>query len=1155
MKYNIALMRTCLRRMPFLFLMLVLSVRAVASGDTTVMNTFTFSNASRNGVFHFPDDTTRRYEKILMFYKMRCKNGLISTSGNTNLGCGEWDYNCYTYIVDSSQTDSLAASRTNYEISNWTDTVYAYTTLPLWNYIQTNQQEVLYTSTLSESSFVAGTGVNDVAAPLNGTSAIARHQYLYSATELILAGMTAGSIDGMALDLTSFGGSLNNLRIRLKTTTAASLTDTLPDLTGFTEVYYLSTGFNGNGLHRFNFHTAFSWNGVDNLIVEFLFDNPSPTSDNTVHSTTTAFVSGLLNTTTDNYIDVNGGATTIDLPASVGTSISDKITVAFWVYGDPEKLPANTSIFEAVDTNNVRQLNLHLPWSDGSIYWDCGNDGTGYDRINKAAATAETEGQWNFWAVTKDATTGEMKIYLNGNLWHSGTGKTKLISIAQMTISKSITGNYLYYGSIDDFSIWNTALTQSEVKDVMWKQISPLMPAYGNLVAWYSFDTISGAVIPDQSPNGNDATQFNVTPKVRRANGLMRNFIQSTDRPNATFYRGQYTSSINTIPVLDSVPVPANSVVSYVVANNSLSVVDTNLFWAANQYIYTYNEAGAVIDSQLVAAEDTLYLATLNYFNKYPSRIELINFITPYGIGLDLNGQIGKTWVFDVTDFAPVLRGDKYMAMEGGNRQEDNDITFVYYHGTPPRDVKSIQQIWPNGSRLEVNSTQILNNTYFEPRDIALSSNAAQFKIRSQISGHGQQGEFMSRNHTIRLNNTSNLTRAVWTECATNPIYPQGGTWVYDRAGWCPGASVVLKEWEITPSVTPGQTINLEYSIPSANDYGDSRYRVNNQLVSYGPANFTNDAALNYVKSPTDYVEYERLNPICNAPVVSIKNTGSDPLTSVDITYGRLGGTMSTYTWTGNLTFLQSAEVTLPQPAWLSSSTNQFIAIVSNPNGLADQYGQNDTIITTFNYPSVFPQYVVFELKTNANGAYTNYTLKDSQGATIISRNALVSNTIYRDTVTLATDCYVVHLNDADDNGLTWWAFPNQGSGYFRVKSAVNGSIIKQYNSDFGDNIHQEFTVNYTVPVEEVTGTISNLVVAPNPANDLINVYYSMNLAGQATLEIVNVLGQVMYSQGVYAVDPMNRIPVDISTLSEGVYYVQLRSGSNKMMQKLIVTH
>lgn len=1138
-----------------MFLMLMTAAQARPSGDTTVVNTFTFSNTSRSGIFHFPDDTTKSYEKIIMLYKMRCKNGLISTSGNTNLGCGEWDYNCYTYIVDSSQTDSLAASRSNYDISNWTDTVYAYTTLPLWNYIQTNQQEVIYTSTISESSYTAGSGSNTSGTPLNGSSTIARHQYLYTAAELGAAGMTAGSIDGLALDLTSFGGNLNNLRIRIKTTTAVALADTLPDLAGFTEVYYLSTGFSGGGLHRFNFHTSFSWNGTDNLIVEFLFDNPAPTADNDVHSSTTAFVSGLVNTTTDNYIDVNGGATTIDLPSAVGTTISDKITLAFWVYGDPDILPSNTSIFEAVDSNNVRQLNLHLPWSDGSIYWDCGNDGTGYDRINKAATTTETEGQWNFWAVTKDATTGRMEIYLNGNLWHSGTGKTKLISIAQMKISKSINGNYLFYGGIDDFSIWNTALNQSEVKEVMRKQINPSMASYGNLVAWYSFDNLSGNIIPDLSANGYDATQFNVMPRVRRAGGLMRNFSQTSERPNATFFSGQYVTSVNTIPVLDSVAIPSNSVVSYTVVNNSLSVLDTSIYWPADQYIYIYDETGAVLDSQYVSAEDTLLLTTLNYFNKYPSRVELINFITPYGINLDLNGLNGKTWAFDVTDFAPVLKGDKYIAMEGGNRQEDNDITFVYYHGTPPRDVKSLQQIWPNGSRVEANSTQILNNTYFEPRDITLSSTASQFKIRSQISGHGQEGEFIPRNHTIRLNNTTNLTRSVWTECATNPIYPQGGTWVYDRAGWCPGASVILKEWEITGSVTPGQTINLEYSIPVSTNYGDTRYRVNNQLVSYGAANFTNDAAIVDVKSPTDYVEYERINPICDQPIISIKNTGSNPLTSLDITYGRLGGTMSTYTWTGNLAFLATADVTLPQPAWLTSSANQFIAIASNPNGQADQYGMNDTMVTTFNYPSVFPQYVYFELKTNTNGSYTNYTLKDSQGNTIITRSNLAANTVYRDTVTLATDCYAVHLNDVDDNGLTWWAAPSQGSGYFRVRSAVNGSMVKSYNSDFGDNIHQEFTVNYTVPVEEITGAINNLVVAPNPANDMINVYYSMNLAAQATLEIVNVLGQVMYSQGVYASDPMNRIPVDISTLSEGVYYVQLRSGANKMMQKLIVTH
>jgi hypothetical protein len=534
--------------------------------------------------------------------------------------------------------------------------------------------------------------------------------------------------------------------------------------------------------------------------------------------------------------------------------------------------------------------------------------------------------------------------------------------------------------------------------------------------------------------------------------------------------------------------------------------------------------------------------------------VELINFITPYGINLNMNGLIGKTWAFDVTDFAPVLKGSKYMAMEAGNLQEDNDITFVYYEGIPPRDVHSIQNIWPNGSRAEVNSTQILNNTVFEPRDLQLSSASSMFKIRSQISGHGQEGEFIARSHTIRLNNSLNFTRSVWAECAANPIYPQGGTWVYDRAGWCPGASVVLKEWEITPNVTPGNIVNFEYSLPSAGNYGDSRYRVNNQLVSYGPANFTNDATLHYVKSPTNYVEFERLNPICNNPVVAIRNTGSNTLTSVDITYGRLGGTMSTYTWTGTLAFLQSTEVTLPQPAWLSSSSNQFIAIVSNPNGQADQYGLNDTVITEFNYPNVFPQQFYIELKTNNYGYNTSYTLKNSQGITVVSRSGLANNTIYRDTVNLPSDCYTISLNEADDDGLTWWANSAQGSGYFRIRSVFNNGIIKSYNSDFGDNIYTQFTVNYTLPVEQVEGRISNMVIAPNPAKESADVYFSLDVASTAVIEVVNVMGQVMLQEQVYASEVKNRVPLDIGALAEGVYYVVLRSGNNKLVEKLVVT-
>lgn len=214
--------------------------------------------------------------------------------------------------------------------------------------------------------------------------------------------------------------------------------------------------------------------------------------------------------------------------------------------------------------------------------------------------------------------------------------------------------------------------------------------------------------VSDASPNGYDATQFNLTWRNRRGTELFRNFVETAERPNTTFVKGTYTTQVTPVTVLDSTAIAANSVIEYTILNNNLTVVDTNLYWAANSYVYTYDEFGAKLDSTLVNANDTLQVATLNYYSKFPARIELINFITPYGIGLDMNGLTGKTWMFDVTDYAPILRGNKYMVMDGGKNQEDNDITFVYYEGTPPRDVHSLQQIWPNGSRAEISYGQIL---------------------------------------------------------------------------------------------------------------------------------------------------------------------------------------------------------------------------------------------------------------------------------------------------------------------------------------------------------------------------------------------------------------------------------------------------------------
>jgi len=1124
-------------------------------GDTTVVQTFYYDTTMRAGEFLFPSDTAIHYEKIIMLYSMRCKDGLVSNSSNTNLGCGEWDYNCYTFVVDSSQTDSLNTKASSYLISGVTDTVFNYTSQPLYSYTQYNQQQITYTSTLNETTATVGAGSSSLAFPFGASAPVSRTQYLWTAAELTSAGFTADSITGIRLDLQSLGSSLSNLRIRFKNTSQTVLNGATPELTGFTETYFLNTVLPGTGVQSFNFHTPFWWDGVSNIIVEFSYNNAAAGTDNIVTGAVTGFTSAITSAGADNYISFNNNTSILKLNTGFSGSVSNEITIAFWVYGDPTRLPAKTSVMEAYDASGKRQVNMHLPWSDSNIYWDCGNDGTGYDRINKLATASEIAGQWNFWAFTKNATTGDMKIYLNGNLWHSGTGKTKPIDIQQFVAGNGIGSGAGYYGKFDELSIWNKELSQSAIQQLMAGDITPSNPDYAFLQLYNQFNEPSGTTAIDGSVNGYDGELINPTRISHTGTSLFRNFTESPNRPNTTFVSGNYVKNILVTQVLDSVAIPATSVQSFGVdaAGHALEAIDTLFVWPAG-YSYVFDENGILIDSIAAPAQNTVNVTQLTYYRVRPMYMELINFITPYGINLNLDGLNGKTWAFDVTDFAPVLTGMRHLEMRDGINQEDIDIKFVFYEGTPPRDVKSISEIWPSGSWVSPSYNEILSDKYFEPRDIILDANASQFKVRSAISGHGQEGEFIPRTHIIKLNNTINFTRSVWKECATNPIYPQGGTWVYDRAGWCPGAAVDLKEFEITPNVTPGQTINLDYSLPVISNPGTSNYRVNNQLVSYGAPNFSLDAAVDYIKTPSKRVEFERLNPLCNEPVIAIKNTGSTNLTSLVITYGRKGGTMSTYNWSGNLAFLQSVEVALPQPAWLSSSINEFVAYVSNPNGSADQYAYNDTLTSSFNTPAQLSNYLVFELKTNNLPAQNSYTLKDAQGGTIITRSSLSANTVYRDTVNLLNDCYIVSLNDVGDDGLTWWANSSQGSGYFRIRNATSGAVEMSFNSDFGDNIYQQFTVGYVLPVPEINAPINSFQVFPNPASDILNTEFSMPLNSKLKIRLMNVLGSQILSETVTATQPVEKFELDVSNVESGIYYVIAESGTYREVRKVVIT-
>ncbi len=137
--------------------------------------------------------------------------------------------------------------------------------------------------------------------------------------------------------------------------------------------------------------------------------------------------------------------------------------------------------------------------------------------------------------------------------------------------------------------------------------------------------------------------------------------------------------------------------------------------------------------------------------------------------------------------------------------------------GTPPRDVLSIQNLWNGGFNYGQASDPIEN--HLQPITVHLPETAVNSRWKSRITGHGMDtpkncAEFCAKTHYFKVNNVQQYAKLVWrNNCDLNPVYPQGGTWIYDRANWCPGAEVWTYDWELTPFLTPGSDATLDHDV------------------------------------------------------------------------------------------------------------------------------------------------------------------------------------------------------------------------------------------------------------------------------------------------------------------------------------------------------
>jgi hypothetical protein len=408
--------------------------------------------------------------------------------------------------------------------------------------------------------------------------------------------------------------------------------------------------------------------------------------------------------------------------------------------------------------------------------------------------------------------------------------------------------------------------------------------------------------------------------------------------------------------------------------------------------------------------------------------LELENFVTPYGKGLDLNGDKGWTYVYDVTDYAPVLKGK--VDISSGNLQELLDMKFIFIEGTPARNVISVENLYPWGS---YNYGKLADEEVLKSFKLALNPKAKGYMLRARISGHGHYGprnccEWDNKTHTYFGNKQVLFRWNVWKNCGDNPIYPQGGTWQFDRAGWCPGTPVDTYDFELTNKVNPGDTLDFDYGIEQYKDNGEKggNYIMSHQIFTYGAPNFKNDASVSDIISPTTKDAYDRINPICKNPEIIIKNTGSNKLRSLTITYGLRSGKQETFVWNGNLNFLSEERVTLPDMQWRTMDKDPvFVVTVSEPNGAKDEYQWNNTLSSEIKKPMQLPSKIFLHIEAQAlNRARDNgYELVNKKGEVIYAKEVLEDGEVIDQLVELEDGFYEFRVYDRKEDGMIrqWW--------------------------------------------------------------------------------------------------------------------------------------
>ncbi len=178
------------------------------------------------------------------------------------------------------------------------------------------------------------------------------------------------------------------------------------------------------------------------------------------------------------------GVNHVRVPAFGTVAPVGEITVEFWQHATAAA--AQTS-FTLDPANGANLIQAQVPWSDGRVYWDFGNSGSGVGRLSYTPPVPIV-GSWQHFAFVASASGNYMKIFRNGIEEATKPGMTPFTPFS----ANLLLGGFV--GQLAEFRIWTTARTAPEILQSMHASLTNGTPG---LLAYYRFNQKPTLVLTD----------------------------------------------------------------------------------------------------------------------------------------------------------------------------------------------------------------------------------------------------------------------------------------------------------------------------------------------------------------------------------------------------------------------------------------------------------------------------------------------------------------------------------------------------------------------------------------------------------------------------------------------------------------------------------